>query len=75
MRRTLLPFVTTVLLLLAGSALVAQQGGGAAPPLAGQSLRPYGYVFVAYAIAWLLVFGWAFSIARRLARVERRLEP
>lgn len=35
--------------------------------------RAYWHVFVAYAIAWLLIGGWIVSIARRLARVERRL--
>lgn len=42
--------------------------------LGGQSLRPYWHVFIAYALAWILVFGWLFSIARRLSRVERKLE-
>jgi CcmD family protein len=41
--------------------------------LAAQNLRPYWHVFVAYAIAWLLVFGWLFSVARRLTRIERKL--
>jgi len=41
--------------------------------LARQNLRPYWYVFIAYAIAILLVAGWAGSIAKRLADVERRL--
>jgi hypothetical protein len=39
--------------------------------LASQSLRPYWHVFIAYALAWALVFGWVVSIARRLARAER----
>lgn len=42
---------------------------GANPP----SLRPFWHVFVAYAIAWLLMLGWLVSIARRLGRVEERL--
>lgn len=59
--------VFALLLLVAGVLpLEAQQGG--AP-----SLRPYGHVFVAYAIGWVLVLGWAVSIARRLGRVEERL--
>lgn len=36
--------------------------------------RPYWHVFIAYALAWVLVLGWVVSIARRLARIERRLE-
>jgi CcmD family protein len=35
--------------------------------------RPYWHVFAAYAIAIVLVAGWVISIARRLARIERRL--
>jgi CcmD family protein len=42
--------------------------------LGGQSMQPYRFVFIAYAIAWLLVFGWVVSVARRLSRLSRRLE-
>jgi CcmD family protein len=42
--------------------------------LAAQNLRAYRHVFVAYAVAWLLVFGWLFSVARRLGRVEKSLQ-
>jgi CcmD family protein len=42
--------------------------------LSSQSLRGYSHVFIAYTIAWLIVLGWLFSVARRLARVERSLE-
>lgn len=46
----------------------------AANELARQTLgRPYWYVFVAYAVVWVLVAGWVISIARRLAVVEKRL--
>lgn len=57
--------------LLFGSALpvVAQ-----ADPLGSAGLgRPYWHVFLAYAIAILLIGGWVVSIARRLAHIERRL--
>ena len=37
------------------------------------SLRPYWHVFAAYAVGWVLVFGWIVSIARRLARLEREI--
>ncbi len=36
--------------------------------------RPYWHVFIAYAIAWVLIGGWVISIARRLARLEKRLD-
>jgi CcmD family protein len=49
--------------------VVAQQ-----PPAGGgQSLRAYRFVFLAYAFAWILVFGWIWAVARRLARLDSRL--
>lgn len=36
--------------------------------------RPYWHVFAAYALALLLIGGWVVSIARRLGRIERRLD-
>ncbi len=42
---------------------------------APRQMRHFWHVFAAYALAWLLVFGWAASIARRLKRVEDRLDP
>ena len=47
--------------------LVAQVG---ADVLAQQSLRPYWYVFIAYALGWLLLLGWVLSIGARLRRLE-----
>lgn len=57
------------------SALPAVAQGAVMPAsgLAGQSLRPYQFVFLAYALAWLLVLGWVIAVARRLARLDRRL--
>jgi len=46
--------------------LVAQ---GSAPT----QMRHFWHVFVAYAIAWVLLFGWVVSILKRLKRVEDRL--
>lgn len=70
--RVLKGFLPVLLLLLAVVPLVAQEampGGG----LSGQSLRPYRFVFYAYALAWLLVLGWVVSVARRMARLNKRL--
>jgi CcmD family protein len=39
-----------------------------------QTLRPYHFVFIAYTLAWILVLGWVVAVARRLARLEKRLE-
>lgn len=65
-------FCTFVLLALFPDLVEAQgmpQGSG----LEGQTLRGHTHVFIAYAIAWLLVLGWVVSIARRLGRVENAL--
>ena len=60
-----------VLILATPSLSLAQ---AAANELARQTLgRPYWYVFVAYAVAWLLVAGWVISIARRLSVVDKRM--
>ncbi len=57
-------------LLLQASPVWAQAG----TVLGLQTLgRAYWHVFAAYAILWLLVFGWVISIVRRLRRVEERL--
>ena len=62
--------VLSVLVVLAVPAELAAQ----ATELGRQTLgRPYWHVFIAYALAWLLIGGWVISIARRLARVEKRL--
>ena len=53
--------------LVSSAPLVAQVG---TEVLAQQSLRPYWYVFIAYALAWLLLLGWMFSIGRRMRGLE-----
>ena len=62
-------FVLGVLLLQA-SPVWAQAGTALGEQTLG---RPYWHVFAAYAIVWILVGGWIFSIVRRLRRVEERL--
>ena len=54
---------------------VATDLGGQLPgsQMAGQSLRQYWHVFIAYAIAIVMVLGWVVSIAGRLARIEAEL--
>jgi CcmD family protein len=69
MRRVARGFVAAAALVLPHAELAAQ-----ATELGRQTLgRAYWHVFIGYAIAWLVVGGWIVSIARRLARVERRL--
>jgi CcmD family protein len=68
-------FVRASLVVLATTLITAfpvgaQQGASA---LAGQSLRPYHFVFLAYALAWILVFGWVISIGRRISTLADRL--
>ncbi len=46
---------------------------GMSEVIAGQNLRGYTHMFIAYAIAWLVVVGWIISIARRLGRLEKEL--
>jgi CcmD family protein len=51
----------------ATSALPARQ----APP---RTLRAYWHVFIAFAIAWGLLFGYVVLIARRSRRLEEQLD-
>jgi CcmD family protein len=53
---------------------------GSAGPLWGQApeaspleMRHFWHVFIAYALAWVLIGGWLFTIVRRLRKVEERL--
>lgn len=42
----------------------------AAPP---RTLREYTHVFAAFALAWILLFGYVVSLGRRWSAVEREL--
>ncbi len=63
-----------VLIAITPGLLQAQSGLPDPEALAGQNLRGYTHVFVAYFIAWAIIFGWVISIARRLARVGKALQ-
>jgi CcmD family protein len=39
-----------------------------------RTLRAYAHVFVAFAIAWLLLFGYVVFIARKFRRVEEQID-
>jgi CcmD family protein len=46
------------------------------PAQAGQpprTLRAYWHVFIAFAVTWLLLFGYAISLGRRWAALERQV--
>jgi len=74
MIRTIAFMSILVLLAAALPGLVHAQGGmPQAGALAEQNLRGYTHMFIAYFIAWAVVFGWVVSIARRLKRIETAL--
>ena len=52
----------------------AQEALPGAQGLAGQSLRGYTHMFIAYFIVWALILGWVVSIALRLGRIEKSLK-
>ena len=63
-----------ILFVLLTVPLSAQEISGLPPSTMGaQSLRPYWHVFIAYAIAIVMVLGWVVSIGRRLKNVEQKL--
>lgn len=68
--RTALALFVAVVALTTPGLLAAQT----TPLAANPQMRHFWHVFVAYAIAWVLIFGWLVSILRRLRRVEERLE-
>ena len=49
--------------------LLAQETPAATP----LEMRHFWHVFVAYALAWILLFGWVVSILKRFRRVEEKL--
>jgi CcmD family protein len=65
--------VAGAVLLLVPGALEAQGQTAPATDAAARQMRHFWHVFAAYAVAWVLVFGWTVSIARRMRRVEARL--
>lgn len=71
--RRVLGTMALVLAVASLAALAEPLSGQQTGSLASQSLRPYRFVFYAYAVAWILVFGWVVAVARRLARLDRHL--
>lgn len=49
-------------------AAASDAGFRAQPP---RTLRAYWHVFAAFALAWVLLFGYVLMLGRRMARVER----
>jgi CcmD family protein len=74
MTKTIRWFLLSVLVLTLLPALAHAQTGLPDPAaIAGQNLRGYTHMFIAYFICWAMIFGWVVSIARRLGRVEKAL--
>jgi CcmD family protein len=75
LRGTLIRILAAGILALALPAFVLAQSGLPDPEaIAGQNLRGYTHMFIAYALAWAVILGWVVSIARRLNKVERALK-
>lgn len=75
MRRKNVGFaLAATLLLLVPLGLAAQGALPGGQGLAGQSLRGYTHMFIAYFIVWALILGWVVSIALRLGRIEKSLK-
>jgi len=75
MKKISVGFLACALLLIAYSAVGAQEMSNlpVGRALAGQSLKPYWHVFIAYAIVLVAVLGWVISMGRRLSALEARL--
>lgn len=56
------------------SAAPAQAAPVFAREQAPRTLRAHWHVFAAFAIAWLLLFGYTLALGRRFARIERSLD-
>jgi CcmD family protein len=53
----------------------AAQSGSALPSYTPpRTLRAYAHVFVAFAVAWVLLFGYVVFIARKFRRVEEQVD-
>ena len=63
------PAVTAATTQPGASALPGEQAS--APP---RTLRAYWHVFIAYALAWLFLFGYAISLGRRFRNLERDVD-
>lgn len=59
----------------APAADAAQPGSAGLPRYTPpRTLRAYAHVFVAFAVAWLLLFGYVVFIARKFRRVEEQVD-
>ena len=76
MKRHHLLIAVLVAAVLLAPPLLAQGGGEAYTAGAGvpRSLRAYTHVFVAFSVAWVLLFGYTLTIGRRFRALEAEVE-
>jgi CcmD family protein len=77
--RTLWRILALAALLSTSPTLAAQDSAAASNGLpAGmgvpRTLRSYTHVFVAFSVAWVLLFGYTVSVGRRFKRLEEQVE-
>jgi CcmD family protein len=65
--------VPAPVILLVALLLLAPVDAFAQATAEARQMRHFWHVFAAYAIAWILLFGWLVSILKRIKRVEERL--
>ncbi len=70
----LLPRIVLPVMIWIATALPAAAQALPGADVGAQNLRAYHFLFLAYALVWILVFGWVVSIARRLKRLEKQLD-
>lgn len=58
----------------APAADAAAQGSGLPRYTPPRTLRAYAHVFVAFAVAWVLLFGYLVFLSRKFRRVEEQVE-
>lgn len=61
--------LSILVLIVAPSEVWAQDAGAGA-----REMRHFWHVFIAFALAWIVIFGWIVSIVRKLRRLEDRLQ-
>ena len=64
-----------VVLLAALTVALAQPAAAQSAVQPVPQMEDFWHIFIAYAIAWILLFGWLLSILKRIRRVEERLKP
>ena len=72
--RRLVPFVGLALVAVLACVVPADLVAQETPTATRLEMRHFWHVFIAYALAWIILFGWVLSILKRFRRVEERLD-